>query len=344
MALWWLIGWLISLYPVAWLLWKLGVGPEPVRDRQVVAELIESDVKIYWLYQHEDGFEDLSELVWAGRPVLLLPRRRDHQLYVLCSEPVVWGFGYQVVVANTRPCALEAEYYSTSGWKRLGFFDETRPRGAGTGQVDGRIRWAIPSDSAPLTLEGLRGYVVRFRPLGDLSDGTVGKLRPLTTLPRVNPSPWWRVVVASRLSACDNRPGYKKIYVWVRDERGRPLEGVKVRFGWETGRGVAYDHPNIWGLTQEEGFLEWDHFGVAAVYSLTIGEEGVPLIENIRTDLGNEYCREGLTGWIPVNRPGIYSYLFEIRQIYAGGDELVSAVQEIAGVTGGGKVRGQQER
>lgn len=135
--------------------------------------------------------------------------------------------------------------------------------------------------------------------------------------PIINPNPNWEVVNISRLSACDNRPGLKMMYVWVRDAQGNPLAGVKVRFDTEPSFGVAYDHPNIWGRTNKYGYLEWDHFGVPTRYILWMEDDATPLITRIRTDLGNEYCRpEGtVLGWFrPVNRPGIYSYRIEIQQ------------------------------
>jgi len=119
------------------------------------------------------------------------------------------------------------------------------------------------------------------------------------------------------LSACDNRPGLKKIYVTVLDVFGEPLSGVKVRFDTEPSKGIAYDHPDIYGMTDENGYLEWDHMGIPTRYRLWMGDETIPLVENIRTDLGNEYCRPGgisdYMGWRPVNRPGIYSYRFTIQ-------------------------------
>ena len=137
--------------------------------------------------------------------------------------------------------------------------------------------------------------------------------------PKVNPSLTWKVNTKTRLSACDNRPGLKKIYVRILDDKGEPLDGVKVRFDVEPGRGgTAYDHPNVWGVTDERGFLEWDHFGVPTRYMLWMEDDDeIPLVENIRTDLGNEYCRPSgsiLGGWRPVNRPGIYSYRIEVQR------------------------------
>jgi len=135
--------------------------------------------------------------------------------------------------------------------------------------------------------------------------------------PRVNPNTAWKVNANARVSACDNRPGLKKIYLTVLDEHGEPLQGVKVHFDTEGSQGVAYDHMDIWGVTNESGYLEWDHLGVPTRYLLWMENDETPLVENIRTDLGNEYCRPPgslFGGWRPVNRPGIYSYQMEIQR------------------------------
>jgi hypothetical protein len=140
--------------------------------------------------------------------------------------------------------------------------------------------------------------------------------------PKVNPNPTWKVNTKERRSACDNRPGLKKIYVKVLDDKGEPLQGVKVRFDVEPSCGIAYDHMDVWGLTDENGYLEWDHLGVPTRYMLWMEDDETPLVENIRTDLGNEYCNPPgsiLGGWRPVNRPGIYSYRIEIQRKGEGG-------------------------
>ena len=133
-----------------------------------------------------------------------------------------------------------------------------------------------------------------------------------------NPNSMWRVMGAARLSACENRPGLKKIYIRVSDENGAGLENIRIRFGWESGRGMAYDHPNVFGVTDGQGFLEWDHFGVPTVYMFYMESDETPLVENIRTDLGNEYCQPGgyagIGTWRPINRPGSYSYRFEVQR------------------------------
>lgn len=135
--------------------------------------------------------------------------------------------------------------------------------------------------------------------------------------PRVNQNPTWKVVSMRRVSACDNRPGLKKVYLAVKDAEGAPMRGVNVRFDTEPSEGMAYDHRNIWGLTDENGYLEWDHLGKPTRYRLWMGHDAESLVENIRTDLGNEYCRPPgapfWSGWRPVNRPGIYSYRIEIQ-------------------------------
>jgi len=128
---------------------------------------------------------------------------------------------------------------------------------------------------------------------------------------KINPNSVWVVNECKRLSACDNHPGLKKIYVTVLGANGMPLEGVLVSFDVEPSGGIVYDHPDFWGMTDENGYVEWDHLGVPTRYMLWMEDEDAPLIENIRTDLGNEYCNWGLRS---VNRPGIYSYRIEIQK------------------------------
>lgn len=136
--------------------------------------------------------------------------------------------------------------------------------------------------------------------------------------PRVNQHPNWGVLTTERVSARDNRPGLKKMYVTVTDNKGLPLQGIKVRFDTHPSEGIVYDHPNWWGVTNEDGRVEWDHLGKPTRYRLWMEDDTFPLIENIRTDLGNEYHKpEGAPFWVgnrPVNRPGVYSYRFEIRR------------------------------
>ena len=140
----------------------------------------------------------------------------------------------------------------------------------------------------------------------------------LSLEPKVNPNPRWKVRTCQRRSACDNRPGLKKIYVWIRGDKDEALAGVKVRFDTEASWGIVYDHPNMWGRTDQHGYLEWDHLGIPTRYLLWMEDDVLPLVENIRTDLGNEYYRPGgpeqVGGWRPINRPGIYSYDIVIQR------------------------------
>ena len=141
--------------------------------------------------------------------------------------------------------------------------------------------------------------------------------------PKVNPNPAWKVNVKERLSACDNRPGLKKLYVTVLDDKGEPMSGIKVRFDVEPSEGTAYDHPNVWGMTDENGRLEWSHLGISTRYMMWMEDDEDPLIENIRVDFGYEYCRvRGAPSYMgnrPVNKPGVYSYKFEIQRKGKGG-------------------------
>lgn len=137
---------------------------------------------------------------------------------------------------------------------------------------------------------------------------------PKEQWPIINDNPRWQVNSITRLPACDNRPGYKKLYITVKDAAGVAMSGIKVRFDTEPSQGIAYDHPNVWGLSDAKGYVTWDHLGVPTKYIVWMEDDATPLIENITTMLGYEYCRMPGTvgGWIPINRPGIYSYRIEI--------------------------------
>jgi hypothetical protein len=135
----------------------------------------------------------------------------------------------------------------------------------------------------------------------------------------VNPDSAWKVERAELVSACDNRPGLKMIYVTVLDVDGSSLSGVPVRFDTEPSVGIAYDHYNIRGVTNEHGYLEWDHLGKPTCYWMWVGDEIVPLVKGLCTNFGNEYCRPGTvspwspSGWVPINRNGIYSWRLEVQ-------------------------------
>lgn len=139
--------------------------------------------------------------------------------------------------------------------------------------------------------------------------------------PKVNDNANWKVNKIHRLTACENRQGHgrsgKMLTVIVLDDEGKPLQGVVVNFDTEPSEGTAYDHPNVWGITNEHGYVAWNHLGISTRYMIWMGDDEEPLIENIRTDLGKEYCRPPgrlYGGWRPVNRPGVYSYRIEIQR------------------------------
>lgn len=154
------------------------------------------------------------------------------------------------------------------------------------------------------------------------TDNWVDRQIPEDEWPIVHDSPMWYVRILRRRTACDNRPGLKKFYIKAFGENGKPLGGVRIGFDTEPGdSGTIYNHPNIYGHTGtrhgREGYAEWQHFGVPTRYMMWV--DGGLLIEHIRTDLPNEYCKLGRWPWEkrgynPVNRPGIYSYDIEVQR------------------------------
>lgn len=128
----------------------------------------------------------------------------------------------------------------------------------------------------------------------------------------------WEIKVLERLTAYKNRPGEKKMYVNTKGIDGQRVGAVRIGFDVEGGEAIAFDHKNIYGYTGTRhgnlGFLVWEHFGKPTRYIVTI--EGKIIVTNLRTDLGNEYpmLGEQIISYRPVNRPGIYSYRFEIQK------------------------------
>lgn len=110
-----------------------------------------------------------------------------------------------------------------------------------------------------------------------------------------------------------NRPGLGTFYCRVYDSDGNLIGGIKIGFDTEQGdEGIAYDHPNIWGVTGRTkgnlGYLQYDHPRVPSRYTISVFDRVV--LSNVRLDLGNEYVRGGaMPGtWRPINQPGVYSY------------------------------------
>lgn len=152
--------------------------------------------------------------------------------------------------------------------------------------------------------------------MGDWRDLWREREIPPEEWPKENPNSRFKLVYAERVTACNNRPGLKMIYVQVFDEKDEPLRGIIVRFDTEPSEGIAYDHRDIWGVTDKNGYVNWDHLGRPTRYRLYMNGDEEPLVENVRTDLGHEYCylRGIPVNWRPINRPGIYSYRIEIQR------------------------------
>ena len=78
---------------------------------------------------------------------------------------------------------------------------------------------------------------------------------------------------------------------------------------------MAFDHPNIYGPIDEYGVLQWYNAArVPARMKVTV--DGVLMLERVRFDLDNEYCRKGgiWNSWRPMNKSGQYVYDIEIRR------------------------------
>jgi len=146
---------------------------------------------------------------------------------------------------------------------------------------------------------------------------------PEAEWPIVYENPDWEVLVVSRLTACDNRPGYGRIYLWALDWQGGYLGQVEVGYDTRPSEGIAYDHPNIFGTTGTKpgnlGYIEWEHLKIPTEYRCFV--QGALLIDHLTTALGNEYCNPGSVvpwnpgNWRPVNRPGIYSFRIVIQKV-----------------------------
>lgn len=312
-----------DLYPAAWVRCELGIGSCPAVEFEVVEpQTVFHRPECWVFYQHGDG--QLEELTCEpGEPLRILPTSPEDAVEVYCTE-AFRGFKFSNQEWDGLP---EGDYlqicrWEEGEWQRC----QRHPLGrlpGGPPDIRGcRVQWGCPTSWQLKDVPehwGIKGFAVRLTVGGELDPTTEMHTTILSCSPVWREdNPRWEVVSIERISACDNRPGLKMIYVTVLDEAGKPLQGVKVRFDVESSYGVAYDHPQVWGLSDRFGRVDWDHFGVPTRYWLWMEDDSEPLIVNIRTDLGNEYCRPpgspALGGWRPVNRPGRYSYRVRIQR------------------------------
>lgn len=249
-----------------------------------------------------------EEIEWLSEEYtpLLLPRQVGEYVFIGGSEQ--WrGFQVTLESPNIQPVTIKADYWNGQ-WKSLVVYDRTGGL-TNSGKIEG---WYARQDWTKHTLvvsgEPVNAFWVRLAVSAEVD--AVGWSQVIHDAPILVNDEWQ--LFYHRRTACENRPGYGKLYVTLRDKNGQPIRNATVSFDVEPSTGIAYDHPDIWGLTNEKGYLEWDHFGVPTQYHLSVNGEAV--VVNIRTDLPNEYCGSGIGSWRPVNRPGIYSYDIELQQ------------------------------
>jgi len=240
---------------------------------------------------------------------LPLPRGKREYTFVGGSLPYR-GLAIMMETPNTRHAGFVAEYWDGQDWQKTGLWDETNGLTKnGKLLVTRKPNWT----SHRLAAEGksMEAYWIRFSLINDLDPITAGWTDVIHDVPILLSPDWF--MKKHRLTACENKPGLKMIYVKVLDEKGRGIYEAEVGFNTEPSHGIVYDHPDFRGLTDENGYISWDSLGIPTIYNLSI--DGEVVVQNIRLDLGNEYCGVGLGSWRPVNRPGIYSYWFELRQV-----------------------------
>jgi len=262
--------------------------------------------EFYSLWQPEDGGIQSLPNEYLGLP---LPRVKGEFTYIGSNLP--WrGLDVHIDNPNTVPADLISEYWNGRQWQKANH-DRTHYNYA-TLNRSGKIS-CCPGGGVwrELVIGLTTAYWMRFSVTDDLSPDLQGWTDVIHNTP-ILISPHW-TMKKHRLSACDNRSGRKIVYVKVLDEEGKGLYDVEVGFDTEPSHGIVYDHPDFWGPTDENGYIEWNHLGIPTVYDMYV--DGEPVVTNIRTDFGNEYCGTGIGSWRPVNRPGIYSYWFELRRV-----------------------------
>jgi len=264
------------------------------------------DPNFYTSWKSESGKIQPMPLEYLGLP---LPRYVGEFTYV--GGDLYWrGLDVYIDNPNVNSASLISEYWNGTKWTKIGQ-DKTHHNYT-TLSRSGKINCCPQEKSWQESIVGSqRAFWIRFSITNDLSPGTSGWAYVIHNTPSLLNLDW--ELRKHRFTACENKPGLKMFYVKVLDKEGKGLYELEVSFDTEPSHGIVYDHPNWWGLTDENGYTEWNHLGIPTIYEMFI--DGEPVVGNIRLDLGNEYCGVGLGSWRPVNRPGIYSYWFELQQV-----------------------------
>ena len=214
---------------------------------------------------------------------------------------------------------LYVEFWRNNRWEKLkrGFTMGRVPAGppeeCGYQMGWGCYQWR-DDDLKTIPGYGALGYALRFKASADLPEQAV-HTTIRSCMPEWETHPDYAVAWVEHVDACDNLGGFgwsgKMLQVWVKDVRGRPVQGAEVRFGTEQSYGVAYDRPDVGGLSSRFGVVEWNSYGVATRYWVCVEDF---CVRNVRVDLSYEYCMKGgrITSYRPPNRPGWHSWKMEV--------------------------------
>lgn len=136
--------------------------------------------------------------------------------------------------------------------------------------------------------------------------------------------PSYTVLAMEKREPCDNRKGFgwsgRVFEIWATDVNGDPVEDQEVRFIPATAKGIVFDHPNLRGVTNEDGYVKYDHPQKVTYWTLLV--DGVWLVDKLWVNREPTYCnpapwpppRRGPYNWRPVELPGDGSYTIVIRR------------------------------
>jgi hypothetical protein len=319
------LGWFISTdyYPAAWMRWRLGLGPEPVvglPEAQLAAEATEPPQ--YWIFRVKGGQHTKVEYQ-EGELIYILPQTTEEQVEIYSTAPFD-AISFPWEEWESLPQAkLTVEFWRGNDWDKGGSWTMGQVPAGPAEERGYRLTWGC-DEWAKEDRKLVPGYQYQ---LGYALRLTASEDVPLTELHTTFRScvpewdaehPRWKVLWVRKRDACGNEGGSgwsgKMIQVWVVDQEGAPAQGVEVRFDNELSYGIAYDRPDFGGLTSRFGLVEWDSLGVPTRYRIWMEGDDEPLVENIRTDLGNEYCQKGnWFSWRPGCRPGFHSYEIKVQ-------------------------------